>query len=105
MNGRAGPGPGPGTHNAPLFSTGEVSLPRLEKENICDWLGVGNIGLLMLVCFNVRITGEFSIFGVTFNVAIWYSLEEAYEGGLDVIFNYGSGRRPQGLSQVGIVCI
>ena len=25
-------------------------------------------------------------------------MEEAYEGDLDVIFNYGSGRRPQGLS-------
>ena len=25
-------------------------------------------------------------------------MEEAYEGGLDVIFNYGSGQRPQGLS-------
>ena len=25
-------------------------------------------------------------------------MEEAYEGGLDVIFNYGSSRRPQGLS-------
>ena len=25
-------------------------------------------------------------------------MEEAYEGGLDMIFNYGSGRRPQGLS-------
>ena len=24
-------------------------------------------------------------------------MEEAYEGGLDVIFNYGSGQRPQGL--------
>ena len=24
-------------------------------------------------------------------------MEEANEGGLDVIFNYGSGRRPQGL--------
>ena len=24
-------------------------------------------------------------------------MEEAYEGGLDVILNYGSGRRPQGL--------
>ena len=32
-------------------------------------------------------------------------MEEAYEGGLDVIFNYGSDRRPQGLSWVGIVCI
>ena len=32
-------------------------------------------------------------------------MEEAYEGGLYVIFNYGLGRRPQGLSWVGIVCI
>ena len=32
-------------------------------------------------------------------------MEEAYEGGLDVIFNYGSGRRPQGLSWVKIVFI
>ena len=32
-------------------------------------------------------------------------MEEAYEGGLDVIFNYGSSRRLQGLSWVGIVCI
>ena len=32
-------------------------------------------------------------------------MEEAYEGGLDVFFNYGSGRRPQGLSWVGIVFI
>ena len=52
-----------------------VLHPRLKKENVCDWLGVGNSGLLMLVCSNMRITGEFSIFGVTFNAAIWYSLE------------------------------
>ena len=32
-------------------------------------------------------------------------MEEAYEGGLDVIFNYGLGRRPQGLIWVGIVFI
>ena len=68
MNGRTGSGPG--THNAPLFSAGKVSLPRLEKENICDWLGVGNSGLLMLVCSNVRITEEFSIFNVTFDAVI-----------------------------------
>ena len=24
-------------------------------------------------------------------------MEEAYKGGLDMIFNYGSGQRPQGL--------
>ena len=72
MNGRAGFGPG--THNALLFQVGEVSLPRLEKENVCDWLGVGNSGLLMLVCFNVRITRKFSIFGVTFDAPIWGSL-------------------------------
>ena len=54
-----------GTHNAPLFPTGEGSLPRLEKENVCDWLSVGNSGLLMLVCSNVRITREFSNFLVS----------------------------------------
>ena len=73
MNGRAGSGPG--THNAPFFPAGEVSLPRLEKENVCEWLGVGNSELLMLRCSNVCITGEFSIFGVIFNAAIWGSLE------------------------------
>ena len=73
MNGRAGSGPD--THNAPIFLPGEVSLPRLEKENVCEWLDVGNSGLLMLGCSNVRITGEFFIFDVTFNAAIWGSLE------------------------------
>ena len=51
-----------GTHNAPIFLIGEGSLPRLEKENVCDWLSVGNSGLLMLVLSNVRITVEFSNF-------------------------------------------
>ena len=32
-------------------------------------------------------------------------MEEAYEGGLDVIVKYVPGRRPQGLSGVEIVCI
>ena len=73
MNGRAGPRPG--THNAPLFPDGGVSLPRSEKENFCDWLGVGNSGLLMQVCSNVCIIEEFSIFGITFDVAIWGFLE------------------------------
>ena len=59
MNGRAGSRPC--THNAPLFSAREVSLPWLEKENVCDLLGVGNIGLLMMVCSNVRINKEFPI--------------------------------------------
>ena len=68
MNGRGGSRPG--THNALLFLAGEVSLLWLEKENVCDWLGVGNSGLLMLVCSNVRITEELSIFGVTFDAAI-----------------------------------
>ena len=68
MNGRVGSGLG--THNAPLFPIGEVSLPQLEKENVCDWLGVRNSGPLMLVCSNVRITGEFSTFGITFDAAI-----------------------------------
>ena len=32
-------------------------------------------------------------------------MEEAYEGGLDVIIKYVPSRRPQGLSGVEIVCI
>ena len=73
VNGRAGSRPC--THNAPLFQVGEVSLPWLEKENVCDWLSMGNIGLLMLVCSNVRIIGGFPIFCVTFDAAVWDSLE------------------------------
>ena len=73
VNGRAGSGPG--THNAPLFPAEEVGLSQLEKKNVYDWLGVGNSGLLMLVCSNVRITGAFSIFGVTFDVVVWDSLK------------------------------
>ena len=65
----------PGTHNAPLFLAGEGSLPRLEKENVFYWLCVGNNGQLVLVCSNVRITEEFSIFGVTFDAIVWDSLE------------------------------
>ena len=47
----------------------------MEKENVCDWLGVGNSGLLMLVCSNVRVTREFAIFGVTFDAVVCDSLE------------------------------
>ena len=54
-----------GTHNAPIFPAREGSLPWLKKENVCDWLSVGNSELLMLVCSNVRITGEFSNFLVS----------------------------------------
>ena len=32
-------------------------------------------------------------------------MEEAYKGGLTVISKYGLGRRLQGLSGVGIVCV
>ena len=32
-------------------------------------------------------------------------MEKASEGGLDVIFNYGSGRRLQGLSWSALICI
>ena len=69
MNGRGGVGPS--THNAPIFPAREVNLPWMEKS----FFGVGNNGLLMLVCSNVRITQEFSIFGITFDAAIWGSLE------------------------------
>ena len=32
-------------------------------------------------------------------------MEKVYKGGLDVIFNYRSGRRPQGLSWGALICI
>ena len=32
----------PGTHNAPLFPTGEGSYPRREKENVFDPPSMGN---------------------------------------------------------------
>ena len=59
----------------PFFRLGRAVFPGWEKENVCDWLGVGNNVLLMLVCSNVRITGEFPIFGVTFDAGVWDSLE------------------------------
>ena len=79
MNGRAGSRLG--THNAPIFSVwggggggggggAGGSFPWPEKENVCNWIGVGNSVLLMLVCSNVRMTKECSIFGVTFDAAI-----------------------------------
>ena len=52
-----------GTHNAPLFSTGEFDLPQLEKYRVFVLFVVGNGRSLMLVCSNVHVTGEFSIFG------------------------------------------
>ena len=58
-----------GTHNAPLFPIGEISLPRLEKYRVLDLLAVRNGGSLMLVCSNVHIFGGFSILGNTFNMA------------------------------------
>ena len=58
-----------GTHNAPFFPAGEISLPRLEKYCILDLLVVGNGGPLMLVCSNVHVSGGFPIFGNTFNIA------------------------------------
>ena len=58
-----------GTHNAPLFPAGEISLPRLEKYRILDLLVVGNGGPLMLACSNVHISEGFYIFGNTFNTA------------------------------------
>ena len=58
-----------------FFPTGEVNLPWLEKENVCKWLDVGNSGMLMPGCSNVHIIEEYSIFSVTFNAAIWGSLE------------------------------
>ena len=58
-----------GTHNAPLFLTGEFSVPRLEKFRIFDLFVFGNGGPLMLACSNVHVFGESSIFGNAFNTA------------------------------------
>ena len=58
-----------GTHNAPLFMAGEISLPPLEKYRILDLSIVGNGGPLMLACSNMHVFGGFSIFGNTFNMA------------------------------------
>ena len=54
---------------APLFKAGEISLPPLEKYRILDLLVVGNGGPLILVCSNMHVSGGFSIFGNTFNMA------------------------------------
>ena len=50
---------GHGTHNAPFFPAGEISLPQLEKYRILDLLVIGNGGPLMLVCSNARVTRGF----------------------------------------------
>ena len=47
----------------PFFPAGGFSLPRMEKYHIFYLLVVGNGGLLMLVCSNVHVSGEFSISG------------------------------------------
>ena len=46
-----------GTHNAPLFPTGELDLPRLEKYRVFDLFVVGNGGSLMPACSNVHVFG------------------------------------------------
>ena len=52
-----------GTHNAPIFPTGEFDLPRLEKYRAFELFVVENGESLMLACSNVHVYGEFSIFG------------------------------------------
>ena len=49
----------------PFFLLREGNLPRLEKENVCDWLSVGNSELLMFISSNAPIIGEFSNFLVS----------------------------------------
>ena len=56
-----------GTHNAPLFSAGEFKLPRLAKYHVFDLFVIGKGGSLMLVCSNMHVFGEFSIFGIAFS--------------------------------------
>ena len=62
-----------GTHNVPLFSVREFSLPRLEKYRIFYLLVVGNGGLLMLACSNVHVSRGFSIFGNAFSIVFGVS--------------------------------
>ena len=56
-----------GTHNAQFFPAGEFYLPWLEKYRVFSLVVVGNGGPLMLACSNVHVSGEFSIFGITFS--------------------------------------
>ena len=46
-----------GTHNGPLFPSGEFDLPRLEKYCVFDLIVVGNGGPLMTACSNVHVFG------------------------------------------------
>ena len=62
-----------GTHNAPLFSTREFSLPRMEKYRIFDLLVIGNGGPLMLACSNVHVSGGFYIFDNAFSTTFGVS--------------------------------
>ena len=58
-----------------FFRLGRSVFPGWEKRTFVTRFGVRNNGRLMLVCSNVHITKEFSIFGVTFDATIWDSLE------------------------------
>ena len=81
VNVRAGSRPGI-PRMPPFFQLGEAAFPGWKKRTFVTGLeggggggGGGDSVLLMLVCSNVRITGECSIFDVTFYAAIWDSLE------------------------------
>ena len=54
-----------GTHNAPIFPSGEFVLPRLEKY--CFFFNlyiIGNSGPLILACSNAHVSEEYTIYGV-----------------------------------------
>ena len=51
-----------GTHNAPLFPSGEFDLHQLEKYCVFDLVVVRNGEALILACSNVHIFGELFYF-------------------------------------------
>ena len=51
----------------PFFLAGEFDFSRLEKYYVFDLVIVGNGGPLKLACSNMHVSGECSIFGISFS--------------------------------------
>ena len=57
-----------GIYNALIFPAREVDLPSWKNTFFFYLLVVGNRGPLLLVCSNVHVSGESSIFGNAFSM-------------------------------------